>query len=359
MKENSKRLMSLDVLRGLTVAGMILVNNSGGRNTFAPLHHADWNGLTPCDLVFPFFLFMVGISTYLSLNKFHFIVSGGVIRKIFKRTVVILLIGWAIHWFGNACGGDFFPFDHLRLTGVLPRIAVCYCIVSLFALYGNHRHTLSIAMLLLIGYAILLLSGNGYINDESNILAIGDRNLIGESHLYTKRPIDPEGLVSTIGAIAHTLIGFHCGKLISRTHKTDEKVLQLFLIGFVITAIGLLFTFALPLNKRIWSPTFVLVTCGLAASLLALFMYIIDIKGKKSWARFFLIFGVNPLFLYVGSEVLAIVFGHTGLKTSIYNGISSLMGDGCVASATYAIGFMLLLGAIGYPLWKKKIYIKI
>ena len=97
MKENSKRLMSLDVLRGLTVAGMILVNNSGGRNTFAPLRHADWNGLTPCDLVFPFFLFMVGISTYLSLNKFHFIVSGGVIRKIFRRTVVILLIGWAIH----------------------------------------------------------------------------------------------------------------------------------------------------------------------------------------------------------------------------------------------------------------------
>ena len=102
-----------------------------------------------------------------------------------------------------------------------------------------------------------------------------------------------------------------------------------------------------------------LVTCGLAASLLALFMYIIDIKSKKSWARFFLIFGVNPLFLYVGSEVLAIVFGHTGLKTSIYNGISSVMGDGCMASATYAISFMLLLGAIGYPLWKKKIYIKI
>lgn len=359
MKENSKRLMSLDVLRGLTVAGMILVNNSGGRNTFAPLRHAEWNGLTPCDLVFPFFLFMVGISTYLSLNKFHFIVSGGVIRKIVKRTFVILLIGWAIHWFDYACGGDFFPFDHLRLTGVLPRIAVCYGIVSLFALYGNHRHTLPIATLLLVVYAILLLTGNGYLKDESNLIAIWDNKLIGEAHLYYKRPIDPEGLVSTIGAIAHTLIGFHCGKLIANTHKTDEKVLKLFLIGFVITAIGLLFTFALPLNKRIWSPTFVLVTCGLAASLLALFMYIIDIKGKKSWTRFFLIFGVNPLFLYVGSEVLAIVFGYTGIKASVYSGITALLGDGCIASATYAVGFMLLLGAIGYPLWKKRIYIKI
>lgn len=359
MKENSKRLMSLDVLRGLTVAGMILVNNSGGKNTFAPLRHADWNGLTPCDLVFPFFLFMVGISTYLSLNKFHFIVSGGVIRKILKRTVMILLIGWAIHWFGKACGGDFFPFDHLRLTGVLPRIAICYCVVSLFALYGNHRHTLSIATLLLIGYGIMLLMGNGYQNDGTNILAIGDRALIGEAHLYTKRPIDPEGLVSTLGAIAHTLIGFYCGKLIARTHKTEEKVLKLFLIGFVITAIGLLFTFALPINKRIWSPTFVWVTCGLAASLLALFMYIIDIKGKKSWTKFFLIFGVNPLFLYVASEVLAILFGHTDIKTYIYNGITLLLGDTCIASATYAISFMLLLGAIGYPLWKKNVYIKI
>ena len=358
MKE-SKRLISLDVLRGLTVAGMILVNNSGGRETFAPLRHAEWNGLTPCDLVFPFFLFMVGISTYISLNKFHFEATPKVMGKILKRTLIIMLIGWAIHWFHYALEGNFFPFDHLRLTGVLPRIALCYCIVSLFALYANHRYTLPVAFSLFIGYAILLLTGNGYINDSSNILAIGDHWLLGESHLYTKRPIDPEGVISTISAIAHTLIGFHCGKLIIKNHKNEEKVLQLLLFGFVITAIGLLFTFALPLNKRIWSPTFAWVSCGFAASLLAWFMYTIDIRNKHIGCNFFLIYGVNPLFLYVMSEVLAIVFDEFGVKEVICNGINGILGEGCIASATYAIGFMLLHGAMGYYLWKKRIYIKI
>ena len=358
MREN-KRLISLDVLRGITVAGMILVNNSGGRETFAPLRHADWNGLTPCDLVFPFFLFMVGISTYISLNKFHFEATPKTLIKILKRTAIILLIGWSIHWFARVCGGDFLPFDHLRLTGVLPRIALCYLAVSMFALYGNHRYTLSIATLILIGYAILLLIGNGYQNNETNLLAIGDRALIGEAHLYTKRPIDPEGLVSTIGAIAHTLIGFYCGKLIMKSPKNEEKVVQLFLFGFIITAIGLLFTFSLPINKRIWSPTFTWVTCGLATSLLAYLMYRIDIKQKTAGCNFFLIYGVNPLFLYVMSEVLAIIFGKFGIKEVICNGINSILGEGCIASATYAIGFMLLHGAIGYYLWKKRIYIKI
>ena len=358
MKGN-KRLTSLDVLRGITVAGMILVNNSGGRETFAPLRHADWNGLTPCDLVFPFFLFMVGISTYISLNKFHFEATTKTIGKILKRTFIILLIGWAIHWFHYALEGNFFPFDHLRLTGVLPRIALCYCIVSIYALYCNHRNTLPIIITLLIGYAALLLIGNGYVNDGSNILAIGDHWLLGESHLYTKRPIDPEGIVSTIGAIAHTLIGFHCGKLIIKNHKNEEKVLKLLLFGFIITAIGLLFTFSLPLNKRIWSPTFTLVTCGFAASLLAWLMYTIDIHNKRTGCNFFLIYGVNPLFLYVMSEVLAIVFDEFGIKKAICSSINNMLGEGCIASAFYAICFMLLLGAIGYPLWKKNIYIKI
>ena len=358
MKE-TKRLTSLDVLRGITVAGMILVNNGGGRNTFAPLRHAEWNGLTPCDLVFPFFLFMVGISTYISLNKLHFQPSGKTLMKVLKRTLLIILIGLGIHWFDHVCGGDFLPFDHLRLTGVLPRIGLCYGIVSLFALYGNHRYALGTAAVLLVIYAVMLLTGNGYLNDHSNILAIWDEKLIGEAHLYHKRPIDPEGLASTLGAIAHTLIGFHCGKLLTGTHKTDEKVLKLFLIGFVITATGLLFTFALPLNKRIWSPTFTLVTCGFAASLLAWLMYIIDVKHKKAGCNFFLVYGVNPLFLYVMSEVLAIVFGTFGIKAVIYQAIVDVMGDGCMASLTYALGFMLLLGALGYPLWKRKIYIKI
>ena len=151
-----KRLLSLDVLRGITVVGMILVNNSGGKLSYDSLQHSAWNGLTLCDLVFPFFLFIMGVSTYIALSKFHFQASGSVVRKVLKRTLVILCIGWAIHWFHFICDGDFFPFAHLRLTGVLPRIALCYCVVSFVALYVNHKYIGWIIGCLIAGYAVLL-----------------------------------------------------------------------------------------------------------------------------------------------------------------------------------------------------------
>lgn len=354
-----KRLLSLDVLRGITVFGMILVNNSGGRLSYDSLQHAAWNGMTLCDLVFPFFLFIMGLSTYIALNKFGFQPSAAVIRKIVKRTIIILCIGWAIHWFALICKGDFLPFDHLRLTGVLPRIALCYCIASLVVLYVNHKWIGWIICALLVGYGVLLLLGNGYLPDDTNLLAIIDRSLLGTGHLYAKSPIDPEGLTGTIPAIAHTLIGFCCGKLIFRKESLEQRTLKLFVVGFILMACGFCLTEAMPLNKRIWSPTFVLVTCGLAAMLQALLIYFIDMKEKRRWCRFFEIFGVNPLFLYVLSEVVAIVVGATGSKPVIYGAIHALITDSYLASALYAIFFALLMGACGYPLYKRKIYIKI
>lgn len=354
-----KRLLSLDVLRGITVAGMILVNNAGGKVSYAPLQHSAWNGLTPCDLIFPFFLFIMGISTYISLNKFNFRVSSQVVTKILKRTFLILCIGWAIGWFDHACEGDFLPFAHLRILGVLQRIALCYCAVSFIALFMNHRFIPTLTIVLLIGYTFILYKGNGYACDESNILSILDRQLFGEAHLYHKSPIDPEGFVSTLSAIAHTLIGFYCGKLIVKTQQIERKVVLLFLTGFMLMSIGFLFADLLPLNKRIWSPTFVLVTCGLASMLLATLMYFIDIWERQQWCRFFVIFGVNPLFLYVLSEVLAIVMGSFGLKAAVYAAIHSVMPDAYIASALYAICFTLIMGAVGYPLYRNRIYIKL
>lgn len=354
-----KRLLSLDVLRGITVVGMILVNNSGGKLSYDSLQHSAWNGLTLCDLVFPFFLFIMGISTYIALNKFKFQASGSVVRKILKRTLVILCIGWAIHWFHFICEGDFFPFANLRLTGVLPRIALCYCVVSFIALYVNHKYIIRVIGVLLVGYTLLLCFGNGYAPDSSNILAIIDKQILGVDHLYHKSPIDPEGLTGTLSAIAHTLIGFCCGKLILQKVPLEQKTLQLFVVGFMLMACGYCLTEALPLNKRIWSPTFVLVTCGLAAMLQAVLVYFIDMKEKKSWCRFFEIFGVNPLFLYVLSEVAAIVVGATGSKPVVYEAIHAIITNPYLASAVYAILFTLLMGACGYPLYKKKIYIKI
>ena len=359
-----KRLLSLDVLRGITVVGMILVNNSGGKLSYESLKHSAWNGLTLCDLVFPFFLFIMGISTYIALSKFHFQASGSVVRKILKRTFIILCIGWAIHWFDFICDGDFFPFAHLRLTGVLPRIALCYCAASFIALYLNHKYIGWLVGILLAGYALLLCVGNGYAPDGTNLLAVIDRNVLGAAHLYHKSPIDPEGLTSTLSAIAHTLIGFCCGKLILAREPLEQKTLKLFVAGFILMACGFVLTEALPLNKRIWSPTFVLVTCGFSVLLLSILLWYIDVtkKCQKTWV--FAIFGVNPLFCYVLSEILYILADSLPLQEQnmhdiIYAGLSGWLGDNAFTSFVYAFLFVGVVWLVGAYLYRKKIYIKI
>ena len=181
----------------------------------------------------------------------------------------------------------------------------------------------------------------------------------GSGHLYQKSFIDPEGLFSTLPSIAHTLIGFCCGRLIMEADTLEKKIIGLFMVGFLMMSVGFLLTEAFPLNKRIWSPTFALTTCGLAAMLQATLMYFIDYKDKRRWCRFFEVFGVNPLFLYVLSEVLSIVISTTGVKPPVYNIIHLLVVNPYLASAVYSLLFMLLMVAAGYPLYKKKIYIKL
>ncbi|MBQ8674504.1 MAG: DUF1624 domain-containing protein [Bacteroides sp.] len=362
-----KRLLSLDILRGMTVAGMIVVNNAGGQLSYDSLRHAEWNGLTPCDLVFPFFLFIMGFSISIALRKFGYAPSKSVIVKILKRTLLILLVGWAIHWVGHLCWGDYFPLAHLRLTGVLPRIAICYGIVALMVLYTPHKWLPRIAVLLLVGYALLLWIGNGYANDPTNLLARIDHFLLGEEHLYTKQSVDPEGVASTLSSIAHTIIGFLCGKLLLAADGSKEnaasrlplRLVRLFVAGSLMLMVGYLLTEALPLNKRIWSPSFTLVTCGGAALLLGVLTYVIDLKGYRRWCRPFEVFGVNPLFLYVLSEVGSILLGRFGLKAPVCEALHAAISNPYLASAAYAVGYALLLWLCGYPLYKRKIYIKL
>ena len=353
----NKRLLSLDVLRGMTVAGMILVNDGYG-DTFAPLQHSAWNGMTPCDLVFPFFLFIMGVSTYLSLRKYQFRWSATVGRKILKRTTLIFLIGLGINWLANGLGGDW-GWSHLRIMAVMQRIALCYCAASVFALSVNHKYTLHVSCALLIGYAIILLAGNGYAADASNIAARIDNALLGYDHLYHKSAVDPEGLLGTLPSIAHTLIGFWCGRAMMLSKTTNEKVMRFLLAGAILVIGGYLLSFGLPLNKRIWSPSYVLMTCGLAALLQGILMYSIDIQGKKRWVVPFIIFGVNPLFLYVLSEVMAIVFGHYGINDAIYAAIHCVVSNTYWASLCFALSYVLMCGLVGWWLWKKHIYIKI
>ena len=355
----NNRLLSLDILRGITVAGMILVNNGWGPS-YEMLGHSKWNGLTPCDLVFPFFLFIMGISCYLSLVKSEFKPTPQVIRRIIKRTVLLFVIGLFINWFDHAIEGDLMCFGHLRIWAVMQRIALCYGIVSLFALFCNHKYTLHAIIGLLVVYTAILVLGNGYAEDASvNVLAQVDLNLFGYDHIYHKSPVDPEGLVGTISSVAHVLLGFYCGMQIRKKETIEQKVLALFVVGTVCVIGGYLLSYGLPLNKRIWSPSYVLMTCGLASLLQAFLMYVIDIQKKSGWTTFFHVFGVNALALYVSSELLAILLKNIEVSGMVYDGIHAVIEPLKWASLAYAIYFVLLNFAIGYVLYRKKIYIKL
>ena len=366
---SSKRLLALDVMRGITIAGMIMVNNPGTwEYIYSPLQHARWNGLTPTDLVFPFFMFIMGISTFISLKKYNFELSTSAALKIIKRTFVIFFIGIAINWFALLCYNHTpFPFDHIRILGVMQRLALSYGATALIALLIKHKYIPYLIVVLLVGYFIILVTGNGFEYSETSILAIVDRAVLGEAHLYSGY-VDPEGLLSTIPSIAHVLIGFCVGKLLMEVKDVHEKLERLFLIGTILTFAGFLLSYGCPINKKIWSPTFVLTTCGLGASFLALLVWIIDIKGYKKWSHFFESFGVNPLFIYVFADVLAILIGiievpyqgnMTSLQDVIYTSTLQPLFGNEGGSLAFALLFILFNWAIGYILYKKKIYIKI
>ena len=337
---------------------MILVNNGWGES-FEMLRHAEWNGMTPCDLVFPFFLFIMGISCYLSLVKSEFKPTPQVVRRVVKRTVLLFAIGLFINWFDHAIGGDFLCFGHLRIFAVLQRIALCYGVVSLFALFCNHKYTIPVAIGLLVIYSAILVFGNGYVEDASvNVLAQVDLHLFGYDHLYHWSPVDPEGLLGTISSVAHVLFGFYCGRIIRQKETVSDKVIALFVVGTVLVIGGYLLSYGLPLNKCIWSPSYVMVTCGLASLLLALLMTV-ESGQSPLFNTFFHVFGVNALALYVSSELLAIILGNIGVSELVYNGIHAVIPALKWASLVYALYFVLLNFAIGYVLYRKNIYIKL
>ena len=395
--KTTSRILSIDILRGLTIAGMITVNNPGSWSyMYAPLEHAEWNGLTPTDLVYPFFMCVMGMCIYIAMRKFDFACNRATVYKIVKRMVLIYLVGLAIVWFSAFCrrwnnpqeGADFFSqlwymvwsFDKLRLTGVLARLAVCYGITALLAITVRHKHLPYIIVGMLLAYFVMLMAGNGFAYDETNILSIVDRAVLTDAHMYHDNGIDPEGLLSTLPSIAHTLLGFIIGSLLfrkadagaqqldARTNITLTKVVPLFVVGTSLLFAGYLLSYGCPINKKVWSPTFVLVTCGLASMLLALFTWIIDVKGKKRWSKFFEVFGVNPLFLFVLSDFFAIVFGAFTFPVGdkqmnvigfVYSQLLSPIFGQYGGSLVYSLLFIALNWVIGYQLYKRKIYIKL
>lgn len=388
-KPRPQRLLALDILRGITIAGMLLVNNPGSwGHIYAPLEHAPWHGLTPTDLVFPFFMFIMGVSTYFSLKKFDFKFSAHAGIKILRRTIVIFFIGLFIAWTSLSLRGisndmplseALFNFEHLRILGVMPRLALCYGIGSVLALAFSRRRLPWVVALIIIAYGIILLAGNGLEFSDSNVISRVDHAVLGENHMYhdtingVELAFDPEGLLSTLPAIAHMLIGFLCGGMILAVKDNTKRINQLFIVGTILTFLGFLLSYGMPINKKIWSPTFVLTTCGLAASFLGLLIWIIDIKGYKRWCRFFEVYGINPLFLYVFGSLLSIVLTFTkvpysgaedgviSVKGWLYNAVltPACGGDQTLSSLCFALMFVIFVWAVGLILYRNKIYIKI
>lgn len=384
-KSQNKRLLAVDILRGITIAGMLLVNNPGTwEHLYTPLEHAEWIGLTPTDLVFPFFVFVMGVSMYFSLRKFHFKPSRQLLWKICRRTVVLFLIGWLVQWFGMFLRGLYNPeahflndmFGKLRILGVFQRLALVYFFGSMIAVLFKQRFIPWIIALLLIAYAFILGLGNGYEFSTANILSRFDVSVLGEQHMYhesafgMKLPIDPEGLLSTISCVAHVLIGFMFGKCLIDHRDNRDRVMLIAVWGGVMLLVGWLLQYGIPCSKKAWTSTYTLITCGMASIILAMLIYAIDIKGHNRWCRFFQSFGINPLFCYLTGTVLAIVFGTVVLRTGadgtkttirslIYDGWSAITPSPEMASCLYAITFVLITWVFGYVLYKKKIYIKI
>lgn len=378
MKE---RLISVDVMRGITIAGMLMVNNPGSWSyIYSPLRHASWNGLTPTDLVFPFFMFIMGMSAYFSLKKYDFAISWPTFWKIIRRTVILFAIGIGIAWFGRSlrglAGGKAFwdailNFDTIRILGVIPRLAICYGVGTLIAILSGRR-VVWVTAIILVVYAIILITGNGFEFSENNVIAIVDRAVLGVNHMYSDTingetlKFDPEGLLSTIPSIAHVLIGFMAGKMVLTSKDNDSRVIKLMVMGTCLTFAGFLLSYGIPINKKIWSPTFVLTTCGLASLLLGLLIWIIDIHGWKKWTPFFRDFGVNPLFLYVLGTIFSILLGvikvgERSLQGYIYKDCLVPLCDDNVtlASLLFALLFVGFNWIFAYILYRNKIYIKI
>jgi predicted acyltransferase len=375
MAITAQRFTALDVFRGMTICFMIIVNTSGnGATTFSPLLHAHWNSFTPTDLVFPSFLFAVGNAMSFVMPKWSNLKQSQVLWKILKRTFIIFLLGYLMYWFPfvkrDVAGNFIFaPFEDTRVFGVLQRIALCYGIASLIVYYVKPKTAVILAVVFLFTYWILLYAFGDAADPlgmQTNAGAKLDIWLLGEKHLYHGEGVafDPEGLLSTLPAIVNVIAGYVVGKYIQQKGNSYEGLTILLLSGAALLFTAYCWNLNFPVNKKLWTSSFVVLTVGLDCIILAALIYIINFKNKTGWTWFFEIPGRNPLFIYLLSELGAtlLYFFRADSKTTlyqwIYNTIFQPAGD-YFGSFLFAVCFMLLCWLVGYFLDKRKIYIRV
>jgi predicted acyltransferase len=390
----NQRFYSLDVFRGATVAFMILVNNPGSwAHIYAPLEHASWHGCTPTDLVFPFFLFAVGNAMAFVMPKMEAAGQSAFLQKVFRRTVLIFAIGLFLNWSPFiGWSNDHLQFRHwtdptdptrgIRILGVLQRIAICYCFASLIIYYFKPAGAFVAAgVLLLLYWMACLLSNpadpfsiNGWFGTDI------DKAILGIPHMYKGEGIafDPEGIMSSFPAVAEVIFGFLAGKYIRESGKSYETCTRLFVVAGVLIFTGFCWHMVFPINKKIWTSSFVLYTSGLAIFTLSTFIYMIEIRAageKNAITRFFDVFGKNPLFIFFLSGFLPRLVGlarwtdhlnengkpvYTNAFAALYDHVFKLIpGNPNNGSVLYAIFLVCFYWIIARILDQKKIYIRV
>ncbi|MDO1445575.1 DUF5009 domain-containing protein [Rhodocytophaga aerolata] len=366
------RLLSLDVFRGLTVAAMILVNNPGDWGAiYPPLRHAEWHGATPTDLVFPFFLFIVGVSITFSLSTRKYEESGHakLIAKIGKRSLILFGLGLFLHLFPS------FDFATVRIPGVLQRIAIVFFICAVLFLKTSIRSQAYLMAAILLSYWFLMALvpvpgvGIGYLEPGKNLAAWLD-NLLLHGHLWKQTNTwDPEGILSTLPAVATGISGMLAGQWLRFDIDPARKLTWLFVAANLAILTGLIWDWVFPINKALWTSSFVLYTSGLALHVLAVCYWLIDIQGFTKWTKPFVVYGVNAITVFFLSGLIPRILSmitvtnadgtEVGLQTYLYNTLFTSVFSPINASLAWAISFVLVWLGILWIMYNKRIIIKV
>lgn len=360
-----KRLISLDAFRGFTIAAMIMVNNPGSwSHVYPPLEHADWNGLTPTDLIYPFFIFIVGVSIALAYSKRlnAGLEKGPMYRKIIIRSVNIFVVGILLWLFPK------FSFESVRITGVLQRIAIVFMVSAFLFLNTKWKTQAIIAGFLLVAYWLMMTliptPGYGKVMLEPGVnLSAWFDSIFMPGHLY-RETWDPESILSTLPSIATGITGMLAGHLILSKLTQERKVIYLFSFSFLAFIIGFMWGYIFPINKNIWTSSFVLVTSGLAGMVLAVSIFAVDILGRKRFTKPGIIFGSNAITAYVLADILTLPvyrwhIGSASLSGHWMNLFEHFGWSMKFGSFTFAVLFIFLNFIPVWFLYKKKIFIKL
>ncbi len=373
------RLLSLDFFRGLTVAAMILVNNPGSwGHIYAPLRHAEWNGCTPTDLIFPFFLFIVGVSISFALgSKKDQVNHSTLIITAMKRALILFGLGLFLSLFPKVFTEPIEALSGVRIPGVLQRIAIVFFVSAVIFIKTTSKTQLTTLIVILVGYWLLMtlvpVPGVGYANleKETNLGAWLDRTILTEAHLWrSARTWDPEGILSTLPAIATGLFGVLVGSWLKRKDKPDAvKISWMFSIGILSVMLGLIWDLFFPINKALWTSSFVLYAGGLATVGLALCYWIIDVQGYKKYTTPFVVYGVNAITVFFLSGLIPRILGmikvsmpdgsEVGAKDWLYQTFFTPYFSPINASLAGAVTFILIWLVILWWMYSKKIIIKV